>query len=122
MTDPIEITEATNYSPKSDGMRKGVAIPVLRVFMAVAVLSTIPFAYIHGEHLSTVWVLSSYVMPALVVMFAWGVLLDMLMIVVFRAGRQPEDKRPYSYALLFDAALLSALVYSWGPFYLQLLS
>lgn len=122
MTDPLEPAKTPGYSPKTDGMRRGATFTPLRILLAVVVLSTIPFAFLQGEEMSTVWVLSNYVGPALVIMFTWGVLLDMLMVVVFRAGRQPEDRRPYRNALLFDSCLLVALIYAWGPFYMKLLS
>jgi len=115
-------TPSQTHTVSSHGMRPSHAITPLRVMLLLAVLSALPFAFYPGDEGSYWWIMAEYVMPALVVIFAWVLLLDMLMVVVFRAARQPTDRSPYRNALLLDASMFAALLYTWLPFYLKLLS
>ena len=92
----------------------------LRIGLLLVVLICVPFSIWSGERGSTWGILAEYVIPALVILLAWGLLLDILMGFVFRAGR-PEAARHYTMMILFDLFALGLLLWAWLPFYLRLM-
>ena len=64
----------------------------------------------------------SFIVPALVVLIAWGLLFDLLMTSVLMREQQGNERNRYKNILLTDTVLLVALLSFWGPFYFSLLS
>ena len=101
--------------------RSARAVGPLRIIAALIAIACVPVVLWSGLPAHGWGVITSQVVPAMVVFIAWTLLFDMLMSQVFAAAHGPESRNRYRTVLIFDAALLATLLLAWGPFYYQVL-
>jgi len=94
----------------------------LRAMLAASTLILValrPFA--GGRVIYTDWhILPTMVVPALVPIFFFVLLLDMMMAAVFRSSADDAGQARFTRVLYIEAALVVLLLAAWLPFFLSL--
>lgn len=94
----------------------------LRCALAVLVLVCLPLVFFSWED-DTGWrVIPVHVAPVLALLLMWILAFDMLMSRVFMGEQDDKHRDRYRTILKLDSVLLAALLLSWGPVFVALLS